>query len=319
MEQFSQRVQSLDLREESLVNDLSAQRARLEDLRTRRKLLQERSHKINLLREQVDTLVQTNIAKRNRILKDTIGLERRLQKDQETLDRLSKWNVLAGDAFYIDCAGDLRQQRKVGSSVATINGLRLGSDISRSESPTKSNTATSAPTFFSFTNPSDPTSSSKSVPWKEINAALGHTALLLSQLEQTLGVESQYEIMASGSTSRIGLRRNSASLTAPTAYNLYYTDDSFQFFAKRNFNTALQHLLACTKELSEIVVLADRSVMLPYEINGETIGGLSILYFQNDKLAADWTRAMKYLLTNLKHVLKSRFISQAGTTAALVP
>ena len=119
-----------------------------------------------------------------------------------------------------------------------------------------------------------------------------------------------------------------------TLYNLCYADESFSLFGKRNFNTALQCLLQCIQTAAETTIQKrDRTMQLPHAIGplnnksgtatttpaaaaaaaaassttfstattygGELgIGGLSLAYGVADPL--EWTRAMKYLLTNVK-------------------
>lgn len=197
------------------------------------------------------------------------------------------------------------------------------------------------------------------VPWREINAALGQVALLLSVLEQSLAVPTtlsdttspiatssssgnsrtsshkpalfRYEIQAMGSTSKIGVRNFSTTTSAATAtsfYNLYYAEEGFQLFGRRNFNTALQYLVDCVQSAIEIVVQQRHgSIVLPHAIvvgtvggTPTTIGGWTIQYFavnnnnsntqqqqqqhsSEEEHLLEWTRAMKYLLTNVKHLM----------------
>jgi beclin 1 len=86
-----------------------------------------------------------------------------------------------------------------------------------------------------------------------------------------------------------------------TYYDLF-TDDSFHLFGKRNFNIALTGLVRCIAEAEETVQERDRTIALPHPIDassrGEmTIGGLPIAYGPDGE---QWTRAMKYLLTDIK-------------------
>ena len=88
----------------------------------------------------------------------------------------------------------------------------------------------------------------------------------------------------------------------PTVYNLY-SDDRFSFFGKRSFNKALQGLLRCLLDAGETIIKRDKTMEYPYPITEDTtigelaIGGLSINYGTD---AERWTRALKYLLTDLK-------------------
>lgn len=141
------------------------------------------------------------------------------------------------------------------------------------------------------------------VPWVEINSALGFVALLLSTLEQKphSGIRFANEIVPMGSSSKIGLRSGSSVVTF---YNLY-SDDSFQFFGKRNFNIALNGLVSCLFDAAVKVQKLDRTIALPHPVemkarNEYTIGGLSVAYGNDGER---WTRAMKYLLTDMKWIL----------------
>ena len=105
-----------------------------------------------------------------------------------------------------------------------------------------------------------------------------------------------------GSSSKVGVLHGEGR--ASVEYNLFYAEDSFQFFGRRNFNTALDGLFRCLKDAADVAASRDQTISLPYDVlipvgRGDiTIGGLPISY---DVATGDvWTRAMKYLLTNLK-------------------
>ena len=195
------------------------------------------------------------------------------------LELAQKWNV-TNDCFYIWHRGPF----------GVINGLRLGSEVATI--PVDQDEI-AAPTTALVAN------TTITVPWAEINSALGLVALLLSTLMQKphSGFRFKNEIVAMGSTSKIGLRRGDTV----TYYDLF-TDDNFHFFGKRNFNIALTGLVRCLAEAEETVQDRDRTIALPYPIDasprGEmTVGGLPIAYGPGGE---QWTRAMKYLLTDLK-------------------
>ena len=128
------------------------------------------------------------------------------------------------------------------------------------------------------------------VPWPEINAALGQVVLLLQVLIERTGVKvSQQQILPRGSTSQIGS-------------NLYF-GESFQFFARRSFYFGLQALAQSIHEVAVQMQQQDPSLALPHamdqRLNEYHVGGLAIAYHEGP----EWTRAMKYLLTNLKQLL----------------
>lgn len=144
------------------------------------------------------------------------------------------------------------------------------------------------------------------VPWSEINAALGTSALLLMTLATRPGSNfrfSTYDIVPMGSFTKIATRPLTRGGYV-TVYNLY-SDDSFQLFGKRNFNMALNGFLQCLKETGDTVALRDCTMAFPYPIEMSdqrkaavlTIGGLSMSYEHEGEI---WTRALKYFLANLK-------------------
>mmetsp|Transcript_5274 Transcript_5274/g.7722 ORF Transcript_5274/g.7722 Transcript_5274/m.7722 type:complete len:287 (-) Transcript_5274:356-1216(-) len=143
------------------------------------------------------------------------------------------------------------------------------------------------------------------VPWTEINAALGTSALLLMTLATRPGSNfrfSAYDIVPMGSFTKIATRPRTKG-DYVTVYNLY-SDDSFQLFGKRNFNFALNGFLQCLKETGDAAALRDCTMAFPYPIELSdqrkgvlTIGGLSISYEHEGEI---WTRALKYFLADLK-------------------
>jgi beclin 1 len=233
------------------------------------------------------------------------------------LEQAQKYNV-TNDTFFIWHKGPF----------GTINGLRLGSEVplvpTDPEEPVPIQTGTDRNTgtgrmgilgyslgFSAADSPPSPTpahqtttvmGSTEKVPWVEINSALGLVALLLSSLERKphSGIHFQNEIIPLGSTSRIGVRNGQS-----VAYYNLFSDDGFQLFGKRNFNIALNGLLRCVADAARAVQERDRTIALPHPVEipnrGDgTIGGLSISYGPDGDR---WTRAMKYLLIDLKWLI----------------
>ena len=219
----------------------------------------------------------------------------------------------------------------------TINGLRLGTEISPAASLSASgggggqgsagNTtsvggggafdlssmvAGAAASFFSDQNTTSVSGENNSsasdsfkVPWSETNAALGQVVLLLSVLQAKPNsgiVFKTHELIPMGACSKIGVRHTDGRAT--TEYGLFYSDESFSFFGKRNFNTALGGLFHCLKDVINVAARRDRTITPPHEViipsgRGEiTIGGLPIAFDGSN--GESWSKAMKYLLTDLK-------------------
>lgn len=283
---------------ELLENDIL--RTRLARLKHQRKLLRkihrQRDEILTTLQEQVN---QANLEQEQALLEYQSAVSQH-RRAAHLLHLSQQWNVVS-DCFHIGHRGPF----------GTINGLRLGAvaeGIPRGEdqpTPTRRPFALGGMESTTATSGTGSTGASAiRVPWMEINAALGHVALLLSTLEGQphAGITLRHQIVPMGSFSKIGIRRgDSVSL-----YSLY-SDDGFQFFGKRNFNTALQSLVECVADAAEAIQKRDRTIAVPHAMEkhpeGMTVGGLSVNYGAN---GIEWTRAMKYLLTNLKHLLTCR-------------
>ena len=108
---------------------------------------------------------------------------------------------------------------------------------------------------------------------------------------------------ASASASASGL--GTAALS-----NLYY-EEGLAFFRRQGFNRALQAFLRCVHELGELAEQQDPTLRLPYRITTTQeagagargaatpmVGGLPIVLSPGSE--ETWTRALKYLLTDVK-------------------
>ena len=69
---------------------------------------------------------------------------------------------------------------------------------------------------------------------------------------------------------------------------------------KRHFNQALGALLACAQELGEYMESRDPALQYPYQLVNNKLASVSGLHSNDEET---WTRAMKYLLTDLKWAL----------------
>ena len=84
-----------------------------------------------------------------------------------------------------------------------------------------------------------------------------------------------------------------------------YNDASFKLMGNRGFNVALKGLLYCLSDAAQYVAEQDRTMQLPHPLTVDkhgsmTVGGLVTGFHSNDE---EWTRAMKYFLTDLKWVV----------------
>mmetsp|Transcript_19192 Transcript_19192/g.63035 ORF Transcript_19192/g.63035 Transcript_19192/m.63035 type:complete len:234 (-) Transcript_19192:412-1113(-) len=147
------------------------------------------------------------------------------------------------------------------------------------------------------------------VSWHEINAALGEIVLLLQSIN--------FANTSIGLTPRGNYSKISKDGDPQIQYHLY-TDDSFSLLPKRNFNLAMLSLVRYTQvntyvhvrpsklvsfimqELGLSIHRTDPALQFPYKIQDHTINSTVVLYASNDAM---WTRAMKFLLTDLKWVI----------------
>lgn len=240
-------------------------RKHLEELRQARRDCHRQLLEVHLKVQSSEHEEESAFVNHDQVICDQISHSKHQQWLQSELDRLNQCNIEAKDAFVI----------AVQNNVASINGVRL-------ESP----------------------------HWKQVNAALGQVTLLLSHIEERYledGVATdclRYQLVAAGSQSKIRLRSSNSTL-----YNLYFAEDSFQFFGRRSFNTALGFLVGYVQDLTAVLQESDRTIVVPYACDSEQhlVGGLSVLYTPTNNntntVHDDWTRAMKYLMTNIKHLM----------------
>ncbi|KAI8460976.1 autophagy protein Apg6-domain-containing protein [Phakopsora pachyrhizi] len=160
------------------------------------------------------------------------------------------------DAFCIGCE----------AGVGTINGLRLGK-------------LTEVP-----------------VEWVEINAAWGHTVLLLQTLCKRMNFTLDgYRLIPMGSFSKI-----ERSKSDKACLELFGSDD-FAFtrvLHNRRFDNAMVEFLECLRQVSEQAVKRGFNSKLPFNIHKDKIGEYSIkLSFSSDEA---WTGALRHVLYTLK-------------------
>ncbi|GAA5922198.1 hypothetical protein JCM1841_000672, partial [Sporobolomyces salmonicolor] len=129
-----------------------------------------------------------------------------------------------------------------------------------------------------------------SVEWPEINAAWGHTLLLLSTIARKFGFSFQgYRLVPCGSFSRVERTDGDRA-----SYELYGSGDFAvtRLLQNRRFDLAMVAFLDCLRQLSEWVVSRDRGVRLPHAVVKDRIGDVSIkLQFGSDEA---WTRALRH-------------------------
>ncbi|GEM07851.1 autophagy-related protein 6 [Rhodotorula toruloides] len=141
-----------------------------------------------------------------------------------------------------------------------------------------------------------------SVEWPEINAAWGHTLLLLHTIARKFAFEFHgYKLVPCGSFSsieKVGEKGETVGV-----YELYGSGDFAvtRLLQNRRFDMAMVAFLECLRQLSEWVRRKDRGVRLPHAVVKDRIGDVSIkLQFGSDET---WTRALRHVLLDLKILL----------------
>jgi len=136
------------------------------------------------------------------------------------------------------------------------------------------------------------------VEWDEINAAWGQATSLLHTIVKRINFKfSSWKLVPMGSFSRM------QRLQDQSQYELYGSSDISlgRLFWYRRFDTAMVGFLFCVKELADACEQKNKAFRLPYRIDKDKIGDMSIkIQFNNEET---WTKSLKYLLTNLKCLL----------------
>lgn len=139
---------------------------------------------------------------------------------------------------------------------------------------------------------------SSPVDWAEINAAWGQTCLLLSALARTMNLTfKNYRLVPYGNHSHIEVLSDGKELPL-------YGSGGFRFFWDTKFDAAMVAFLDCLQQFKEEVVKKDPDFCLPYRMekgkieDSATGNSYSIkIQFNSEE---QWTKALKFLLTNLK-------------------
>eukprot|EP01137_Pigoraptor_chileana_P015987 Opistho-2@72434 len=133
------------------------------------------------------------------------------------------------------------------------------------------------------------------VDWSEVNAAWGQTVLLLHTMTERMGFKfKRYRLVPLGSFSRLERLEDNMQLEL-------YGSGGLKYFLTNRFDTAMVAFLDCLQQFKEYIESRDPHFKLPYQIVKDKIGDLTIkLQFNNDET---WTKALKYMLTNLKWCL----------------
>ncbi|XP_017157183.1 beclin-1 isoform X2 [Poecilia reticulata] len=254
-------LQQLKNEEETLVQELEA----VEEQRAAvaKDLAQSRIQAQQLDTEELQYQKEYSEFKRQQLeLDDELkSVDNQMRYCQIQLDRLKKTNVFNA-TFHIWHSGQF----------GTINNFRLGR------------------------LPSVP------VEWNEINAAWGQTVLLLHALANKMGLRFQrYRLVPYGNHSYL------ESLTDKSKELPLYCSGGLRFFWDNKFDHAMVAFLDCVQQFKEEVEKGDTGFCLPYRMDVEKgkiedTGGSGGSYSIKTQFNSEeqWTKALKFMLTNLK-------------------
>uniref|UniRef100_A0A3Q2ZNH0 Beclin-1 n=1 Tax=Hippocampus comes TaxID=109280 RepID=A0A3Q2ZNH0_HIPCM len=226
-------------------------------------LTQSRGQSQQLEKEELQYQKEYSEFKRQQLeLDDELkSVDNQMRYCQIQLDRLKKTNVFNA-TFHIWHSGQF----------GTINNFRLGR------------------------LPSVP------VEWNEINAAWGQTVLLLHALANKMGLRFQrYRLVPYGNHSYL------ESLTDKSKELPLYCSGGLRFFWDNKFDHAMVAFLDCVQQFKDEVEKGDTGFCLPYRMDVEKgkiedTGGSGGSYSIKTQFNSEeqWTKALKFMLTNLK-------------------
>ena len=138
------------------------------------------------------------------------------------------------------------------------------------------------------------------VEWSEINAAWGQATLLLYTLARKVQFTfKRYRLIPYGNQSFIKStegKENELPL---------YGGGGMKFFWDAKFDAAMVAYIDCLQQFKRMIETSNRHFTLPYKIVKENIGDSNETYSVKMRFNSleQWTKAMKFMLTNLKWAL----------------
>jgi len=154
------------------------------------------------------------------------------------------------------------------------------------------------------------------VDWSEVNTAWGQTVLLLHSLCRKIHLSlTKYQLVPYGNFSYIKVLAENKELPL-------YGSGGFKLIWDNKFDSGMAAFLECLQQFKEEVERGDSGFCLPYEMEKGKIldraTGNSYSVKMQFNSEEQWTKAMKYMLTNLKWGLAwvtSKYPSKATTAA----
>nr|AWV66641.1 beclin1 [Brachionus rotundiformis] len=266
IKKLEKELAALDANETALQAELEKVEKEEDELNeTKKKLIEDET---NLLNEEQTYLLEYSNLKRQlvKLQENYESLENQHKNANFHYDRLRSVNVLNA-AFHIWHSGPF----------GTINYFRLG------------------------TMPDD------NVEWDEINAGLGQANLLLYCLAKKIKLEfKRFRLVPYGSFSYIKVIENDPNypnFKIGDECNMYEVKGRKYFLIPdKKFYKGMMAFLDCIKQLEERIKTKDKQFCLPYKINGDKLedknSSYSVKFTSNSY--EHWTKALKFMLTNLK-------------------
>jgi len=157
------------------------------------------------------------------------------------------------------------------------------------------------------------------VDWNEVNTAWGQTVLLLYSLCRKISLNlNKYKLVPYGNFSYIKVLADSKDLPL-------YGSGGFKLIWDTKFDAGMAAFLDCLQQFKEEVERGDSGFCLPYEMEKGKIkdpatgNSFSVkIQFNSEE---QWTKAMKYMLTNLKWGLAwvtSKYTTKAPASAPVL-
>jgi beclin 1 len=162
------------------------------------------------------------------------------------------------------------------------------------------------------------------VEWEEINAGLGQANLLLYCLAHKMKFEfKRYRLVPNGSYSYIEVIENTQDNKAGDELNMYRIKGyKYYFDWDKKFEKGMSAYLDCLSQLEHKISTVDAEFSLPYKINQHKLedknGSSYSIKFQLNSFE-EWTKALKYMLTNLKWTLAWVTSNESSFAPLLTP
>lgn len=314
--------------------DVQRLREQVQKMKQKRRQLRALQAEVSKCQEQTQQRLDELYLERQHSIEDLESILNEKRVYQEFLELSEKWNVM-NDSIHIWHQGPFAtiHNCRLGSEIPTYGGEDI--EQTNQQQQRKQQTPVTPPRggwnlFGSPPVANDPSSPSNSshgpsnaplngngnhnpnnnsfkVTWPEINAALGHVVLLVEILAQRSQVTLPHTLLPMGATSKIYLNGNASS---GTLYSIHFEESSLWGRSNlRNFHIALNGVCDCIFQLTQSQT--DKTVAVPHQMvydKGQAhwkIGGVALVHVGqqnngNTSAGIDFTRACKYLLTNLK-------------------